>query len=103
MRLLLGHQDIDFNTPDNDGRRPISWAAQHGHEAVVKLLLGPEDVDPDRPDEYGQTPISPAAKSGQEGATRLLLDREDINPDMLEAPAERQSRGLLGKLRRRWR
>jgi ankyrin repeat protein len=31
--------DVDLNSKDNFGRTPLSWAAEGGHEAVVKLLL----------------------------------------------------------------
>lgn len=35
-KLLLGQNDIDPNRPDNESRTPLSWAAQHGHQALVK-------------------------------------------------------------------
>ena len=30
---------IDIDSKGYDGRTPLSWAAQKGHEAIVKLLL----------------------------------------------------------------
>ena len=39
MKLLL-EKGAELETKDNDyGRTPLSWAAEKGHEAVVKLLL----------------------------------------------------------------
>ena len=39
MKLLL-EKGAELETKDNRyGRTPLSWAAEKGHEAVVKLLL----------------------------------------------------------------
>ena len=39
MKLLLEKKGVDPDSKDTAyGRTPLSWAAQHGHEAVVKLL-----------------------------------------------------------------
>ena len=39
MKLLL-EKGAELETKDKDyGRTPLSWAAEKGHEAVVKLLL----------------------------------------------------------------
>jgi ankyrin repeat protein len=39
VKLLL-EKGADVESKDRyDGRTPLSWAANNGHEAVVKLLL----------------------------------------------------------------
>jgi ankyrin repeat protein len=37
VRLLL-EAKADINSKDEDGRTPLSWAAEKGYEAVVRLL-----------------------------------------------------------------
>ncbi|EJP61221.1 Ankyrin repeat-containing protein [Beauveria bassiana ARSEF 2860] len=43
--LLLDTDRIDIDTRDNNGQTPLSWAAENGHEAVVKMLLDTGKVD----------------------------------------------------------
>ncbi|KAI9782389.1 MAG: hypothetical protein M1839_005262 [Geoglossum umbratile] len=67
---------------DSYGRTPLSWAAEKGHETVVKLLLATEQVDLDSKDSsYGQTPLSWAAGDGHEAVVRLLLGTEQVDVD----------------------
>src|SRR3569833_2144953 len=56
---------------DKNGRRPLSWAARYGHEAVVGLLLEKE-ADFEAADMYNRTPLSLAAEDGHDAVARLL-------------------------------
>jgi ankyrin repeat protein len=38
VKLLL-EKSADLNFQDNNGRTPLSWAAEKGHEAIVMLLF----------------------------------------------------------------
>jgi ankyrin repeat protein len=43
VKLLLVTDKVDVDFKDTEcGRTPLSWAAEGGHEAVVKLLLAIE-------------------------------------------------------------
>ncbi|MCJ1385017.1 hypothetical protein MMC17_008135 [Xylographa soralifera] len=39
VKVLLKHPDIDVNVEDGDGRTPLWWATEEGHDTVVRLLL----------------------------------------------------------------
>ena len=79
-RLLK--QDAEVELKDTRYRRtPLSWAAENGHEGVVKLLLETGKVDPDSRDEVGQTPLSWAARRGHEGVVKLLLETGRVDLD----------------------
>ena len=80
--LLVGRRYVDPDSSSGSGRTPLSWAAEKGHEGIVKLLLGREGVNPDTPDtKYGQTPLLLATSNGHEAIVKLLLGREDVNPN----------------------
>ncbi|KAM6527505.1 hypothetical protein FSOLCH5_003571 [Fusarium solani] len=75
LRAIVRRADsIDFDTKDGDGRTPLSYAAEDGHEAVVRLLLK-RGAHTEAPDEKGRTPLLWAAANGQEAVVRLLLKR----------------------------
>ncbi|PLN78804.1 purine and uridine phosphorylase [Aspergillus taichungensis] len=71
---LLLAQGTDCNPKDANGRTPLSWAAENGHEDVVRLLLT-KGADYRSADRHGQTPLSWAVKYGREGVIKLLLDK----------------------------
>jgi ankyrin repeat protein len=73
--LLLEREGVDINSKDSDGRTALSWAAESGHEAVVRLLLE-HKADVDAKANYGRTALHRAAGSGHEAVVRLLLEHK---------------------------
>ena len=39
VQLLLGQPGIEFDTIDIDGRTPLMWAVERGHERIIAALL----------------------------------------------------------------
>lgn len=72
MSEKLSCLTINLNSKDSAQRTPLSWAAENGHEAVVKLLLV-RGADIEARDDYDRTPVSLAAWSGNEAVVKLLL------------------------------
>ena len=81
MDVLSFGRYVNPDRSCNNGRTPLSWAVDNGHEGIVKLLLDQQDVHPDRSNKFGETPLSLAAKNGHEGIVKLLLGLKDVNPD----------------------
>lgn len=75
-------RDASLDSRDNEGREPLSWVAENGHEAMAKLLLGNPNVDPDPSDNKGRTPLSLAAENGHEAIVKLLLGTEKVNVNL---------------------
>ncbi|KAI9797607.1 MAG: hypothetical protein M1833_005390 [Piccolia ochrophora] len=69
------------DSKDRLGRTPLSYAAECGHEAVVRFLADWTDVDTDSKAVNGQTPLSRAAQNGHEAVVRYLADRTDVDTD----------------------
>jgi hypothetical protein len=70
--LSLAEDGVDLNSKDRNDRTPLSYAAENGHEAVVKLLLAEDGVDLNSKDGYDKTPLSHAARNGHEAVVKLL-------------------------------
>ena len=84
MKLLLrwlSKTVINVDTVHEYSWTPIIWAAENGHEAVVKLLLDTGKVDINgKNNSFGiPTPLSCAAKNGHEAVVKLLLDTGKAN------------------------
>lgn len=78
VQHLFSHGSTDLT--DSYGRTPLSYAAEYGHEAMVKLLLE-HGVKPDSKDAgYGRTPLSWAARNRFDAIVRLLLE-QGAEPD----------------------
>jgi ankyrin repeat protein len=72
VKLLLDTGKVDADSKDTAGWRPLSHAAQNGHEGIVKLLLDTGKVGADSKDVSSWTPLSYAAQNGHEGIIKLL-------------------------------
>ncbi len=72
MASTLKQYGLDLKTPDNEGRTPLSWAAGHGHKAVVNILAECGS-NTGRGDLNGLTPLWWAATSGHASMVELPL------------------------------
>ncbi|KAH6972640.1 ankyrin repeat-containing domain protein, partial [Ilyonectria destructans] len=71
--IFLNTGKVDIDSRDKNGRTPLSWATENGHEAVVRMLLDTGMVDVDSRDGDGRT-LSWAAENGHEAVAKMLLD-----------------------------
>ena len=93
---VLEMKKWDVNAPDYSGSTALRWAAERGHDGVVKMLLEREDVDPDQADSnLGMTPLMWAAQNGHEGVVKLLLEGDGVNPDASNPDMENGTALLL--------
>ena len=58
--ILVAWDDVKVNTKDDldHGHSPLSYATEHGSEAVVEILLGRDDVEVDTRYEAGHMLLS---------------------------------------------
>ncbi|KAG8168974.1 hypothetical protein KVR01_001723 [Diaporthe batatas] len=74
LRVIMqraDHTDVDIK--DGVGRTPLSYAAEFGHEAVIRLLLD-NGAYIETADKNGRTPLSRATTQGHGAVIQLLLD-----------------------------
>ncbi|KAJ4237548.1 hypothetical protein NW757_013249 [Fusarium falciforme] len=60
---------------DSEGRIPLSWAAENGHETVVRLLVDWGACTEAADKMWSWTPLLRAAENGHEAIVWLLVDR----------------------------
>ncbi|KAI7759139.1 hypothetical protein LZL87_014346, partial [Fusarium oxysporum] len=85
LGVILGRADqvgINIDGGDSDGRTPLWWAVERGHETVVQLLLD-RGAYTEAADKEGWTPLLRAAENGHEAVMRLLLD-QGANTDAVD-------------------
>jgi ankyrin repeat protein len=78
MTLLLKSSHTLF-LRDADHRTPLAWAAEQGHEPIVKLLLSMDGVEVNAADRNGWTPLFLAAMRRHESVVALLLATDSID------------------------
>ena len=78
VKILVVRHDIKVNMKDQDGRSPLSYAAEYGSEVVVKMLVSRDDVKVNTKDEAGHSLPSYAAEEGHEPVVKLLVMRDDV-------------------------
>jgi len=74
LALMLCTGKFDINGVNEDGWTPLLWAADSGHEVIVKQLLeNGAAIDFESP--HGHTPVSLAVKKGHSAIVKLLISR----------------------------
>lgn len=76
VRALLD-KGGDAALADDDGRTPLSWAAEYGCVDAARMLSDPDAVA--KPDGQEQTPLFWAARYGHEAVVRHLLEKGAVH------------------------
>jgi ankyrin repeat protein len=74
LNILCGLGKLDIKPKDRSGLTPLSYAAGHGHEAVVALLIE-KGAELETRDDTGRTPLWYAAGNGHEAVVVLLIEK----------------------------
>jgi ankyrin repeat protein len=72
VEQLLESGTADVDSKGENGRTPLSYTAENGHEAVVKLLLSTDQVEADS--EYDRTALSCTAFNTYYAVMKLLIE-----------------------------
>ena len=81
VQLLLDHSTTVIDPTDGEeGRTPLSLAAERGNALIVDYLLT-KGANPNSQDRQGRTPLAWAAEKGRFQETKLLLEVKLIMPN----------------------
>ena len=72
--MLLGKDNCNVSSEDNDGMTPLHIACQNGHTRIAELLLD-RGADINHKNTEGSTPLNLAIKAGCKGTVTLLLSK----------------------------
>ena len=95
--LRLVRKEVNPDEPCWDGRTPLLYAAERGHEGVVKTLLERKEVNPDTPDSNDRTLLSYSVEYRREEMVKLLLREEKLAPTNQIIAAKHRSCSHLAK------
>ena len=74
VQLLLGKDNCNVSSEDNDGMTPLHIACQNGHTEIAGLLLD-RGAEVDRKNAEGSTPLNLAVRARCKATVRLLLSK----------------------------
>ncbi|KAL6804820.1 ankyrin repeat-containing domain protein [Trichoderma sp. SZMC 28013] len=72
VELFEENEPTLFDARNSDGRTPLSYAAENGHDDIAQFLLA-KGADAESGGNDGLTPLHRAALRGRSGVVRLLL------------------------------
>ncbi|KAG0460215.1 hypothetical protein HPP92_023343 [Vanilla planifolia] len=72
LNYICAKHGADFDSPDNDGRSPMHWAAYKGYPDTIRLLLF-WNAHQGKQDKEGCTPLHWAALRGNAEACNVLV------------------------------
>ncbi|KAK4465124.1 ankyrin-2 [Cladorrhinum samala] len=73
VRFIVKNPETQVDIRDASGRTPVHYAAERGHDMVVKALIE-AGANPDQDDESGQKPLHLAALWNHPGVVRVLIE-----------------------------
>ena len=77
----IATDDVEVDTKDDRGHSPLSYAAEEGHEPVVKILVMWDDIEVNTKDDHGCLPLSYAAEHVNQAVVKILVTWDDVEVD----------------------